>query len=97
MKVYEYFRLVHSYKIDNKIRQQTIINLGKLEELPKEKHKLQADRIEAMLTGSDAVLFDIPNEVEELAVKFIKKIIEKGIFPVTKKQKPISKELSADF
>lgn len=96
-KIYEYYRLVHSYKIGNKIRQQTIINLGKLEELPKEKHKLLADRIEAMLTGSDSILFDIPDEVEALAQKYTKKIVEKGIFPVKKKQKPITKELSTDF
>ena len=96
-KVYEYYRLVHSYKIGTKIRQQTIINLGKLEELPKDKHKLLADRIEAMLTGSEAILFDISNDVESLAAKFTKKIIEKGIFPVKKKQKPISAELLADF
>lgn len=96
-KVYEYYRLVHSYKIGNKIRQQTIINLGKLDELPKEKHKLLADRIETMLTGTDSVLFDIPNDVENLAIKFTKKIIEKGIFPVKKKQKLNPEGLSVDF
>ncbi len=72
-KIYEYYRLVHSYKIGNKIRQQTIINLGKLEELPKENHKLLADRIEAMLTGTEAILFNIPDQVETLAAKFTKK------------------------
>lgn len=96
-KIYEYYRLVHSYKIGKKIRQQTIVNLGKLEELPKEKHKLLADRIEELLTGSEAVFFDTPNDVEELAKKFTKKIIEKGIFPVKKKKMPVSEELETDF
>lgn len=96
-KVYEYYRLVHSYKIGNKIRQQTIINLGNLEGLPKEKHKLLADRIEAMLTGTSTVLFDIPTDVEALAKKFTKKIIEKDVFPVKKNQDPISTELPTDF
>lgn len=96
-KIYEYYRLVHSYKIGKKIRQQTIINLGKLDGLPKEKHKFLADRIEELLTGSGAVFFDVPNEVEELAKKFTKKIIEKGVFPVKKKKMPISEEPETDY
>ncbi len=96
-KTYTYYRLVHSYKIGKKIRQQTIINLGKLDELSKDKHKLLADRIEELLIGSEAVLFDIPNDVEELAKSFTKKIIEKGIFPVKKKKMPISEELQTDY
>ena len=96
-KIYEYYRLVHSYKIGKKIRQQTVINLGSLDKLPKEKHKLLADRIEELLTGLEAVFFDIPNDVEELARKFTKKIIEKGVFPVRKKKMPISQKLETDF
>ena len=96
-KIYTYYRLVHSYKIGKKIRQQTIINLGKLENLPKESHKLLADRIEAMLTGSESVFFDTPGDVETLAREFTKKIIEKGIFPVKKKKMSISEELETDF
>ena len=96
-KIYEYYRLVHSYKIGNKIRQQTIINLGKLDGLPKEKHKFLADRIEELLIGSGAVFFDVPNEVEELAKKFTKKIIEKGVFPVKKKKMPISEEPETNY
>ncbi|MCD4743037.1 MAG: IS1634 family transposase [Desulfobacteraceae bacterium] len=96
-KIYEYYRLVHSYKIGKKIRQQTVINLGSLDKLPKEKHKLLADRIEELLTGSESLFFDIPNDVEELARKFTKKIIEKGVYPVKKRKMPISKELETDF
>ena len=33
-KTYTYYRLVHSYKVGNKNRQQTILNLGKLETIP---------------------------------------------------------------
>ncbi len=96
-KIYEYYRLVHSYKIGKKIRQQTVINLGKLDGLAKEKRKLLADRIEEMITGSDSLLFDIPNDVEKLAEEFTKKIIKKGIFPVKKQKMPISQELETDF
>ncbi len=96
-KVYIYYRLVHSYKIGKKIRQQTIINLGSLDKLPKEKHKLLADRIESLLIGSEAIFFDIPDDVEKLAKEFTKKIIKKGVFPVKKKKVPISKEPETDF
>jgi len=95
--VYTYYRLVHSYKIGNKIRQQTIINLGRLEGLPKEKHKLLADRIEELLTGLATVLFDIPEDVEKLAQEFTKKIIEKGIFPERKAVKPTAQDVEKNI
>jgi len=94
---YTYYRLVHSYKIGNKHRQQTIINLGKLEELPAEKHKLLADRIESILTGSMDLFFDIPSEVETPAQKFAKKIMEKGVFPVKKKARVIAQDTETDY
>ena len=96
-KIYVYYRLVHSYKIGKNVRQQTILNLGKLENLPKEKHKLLADRIEDLLIGCESVFFEIPEDVEKLAQEFTKKIIAKGIFPVKKKKMPIAKELESDF
>lgn len=96
-KIYEYYRLVHSYKIGKKIRQQTIMNLGKLDGLPKGSHKFLADRIEELLTGSGAVFFDVPNEVEELAKKFTKKIIAKGVFPVKKKEMPFSEDPETNY
>jgi len=96
-KTYVYYRLVHGYKIGNKSRQQTLINLGNLDGLPKESHKLLADRIESLLTGLSPILFDVSEEIESLAQKFTEKIIEKGIFPIRKKTRPISKELETDY
>jgi len=96
-KTYVYYRLVHGYKIGNKSRQQTLINLGKLDGLSKENHKLLADRIENLLTGSGSILFDVPAEIEALAQKFTEKITEKGIFPIRKKAMPISKDLETDY
>ncbi|MCD4696771.1 MAG: hypothetical protein K8S16_11080, partial [Bacteroidales bacterium] len=96
-KTYTYYRLVHSYKLGNKHRQQTIINLGKLEELPTDKHKVLADRIEGILTGSMDLFFNIPSEVETLAQAFVKKIIEKGIFPLKKKARVIAQDTGTDY
>ena len=66
-KTYVYYRLVHGYKIGNKSRQQTLINLGSLDGLPRESHKLLADRIESLLTGLSPILFDVSVEIESLA------------------------------
>ena len=96
-KTYTYYRLVHSYKLGNKHRQQTIINLGTLDGLPTDKHKPLADRIESILTGSGNLFFDIPADVESLAQASAKKIIEKGVFPVKKKARAIAQDTVADY
>lgn len=96
-KTYTYYRLVHSYKLGNKHRQQTIINMGKLEGLPTDKHKPLADRIESILTGSLDLFFDVPSEVENTAQAFVKKIIDKGVFPIKKKARAIAHDAVADY
>lgn len=96
-KTYTYYRLAHSYKLGNKHRQQTIINLGKLEGLSIDKHKALADRIESILTGSTDLFFDIPSDVEATAQSFVKKIIEKGVFPVKKKARAIARDTTTDY
>ncbi len=78
-------------------RQQTLINLGRLEGLSKENHKLLADRIESLLTGAVPQLFDVPHEIEVLAQKFASKITEKGIFPQRKTARPISRDIETDY
>lgn len=96
---YTYYRLVRSYKVGDKNRQQTIHQLGKLENIPKEKHKLLADRIETILLGSDELLFPLSPEIEDIAKKFAKEIIEKGVFSVSKTTKPASlfEEVDEDY
>ena len=96
-RIYTYYRLARTYKIGNKVRQETVINLGKLEGLPKEKHKLLANRIEELLSGTTAMFFDIDDDIEKRAAQFTKKIIDKGVFTLKKKVKSISKELEADY
>ena len=96
-KVYTYYRLSHTYKVGRKVRQQTIINLGKLEGLPKDKHKLLANRIEELLTGTESLFFDMDDDIEKLAEQFTKKIISKGVFTFKKKIRSISKEVATDY
>jgi len=79
-KNYQYYRLMRSYRIGNKTRQEFILNLGTLDELPAEKHKLLADRIEQIL-NNQIEFYTSDKQIEELAKKFSNQIIEsKKIF-----------------
>lgn len=80
-KSYSYYRLVHGYKIGNKVRQQTILNLGKLEGLPALDHKALADRIEMLLTGTLSMFYVASEVIEPLAQQFASEIRAKGLFP----------------
>lgn len=78
---YRYLRLCESYRIANKTRHRTIINLGLIPLLDtREKQKEFADRIEQLLTGSSLIFLNpLPKEMEAVAQKFYKKIKEKKI------------------
>ena len=83
-KVYTYYRLVHSYKIGNKIRHRTVMSLGSLPDISKENHKELADRIEELITGNSNQLFadnQRSKEIEPIAQKFADKIIKNGSSP----------------
>jgi hypothetical protein len=45
-RVYFTCRLRESYRIDNKERHRSILNPGRLEDVPREYHKLLCDRVE---------------------------------------------------
>lgn len=79
-KTYSYYRLVHGYKIGSKVRQQTLLNLGKLEGFPFDKHKALADRIEMLLTGSESLFHKEDVKVEAFAQHFARLIRSKKIF-----------------
>jgi len=74
-KNYQYFRLMRSYRIGNNTRQEFILNLGTLEQLPLEKHKQLADGIEQIL-NNETTLFPFDTQVEVLAKKFANQILE---------------------
>ena len=100
-KEYIYYRLIHGYKIGNKTRHQSILNLGKLEGVDKSQHKAIADRIEELVTGSSSTLFpyiQVDTTVERLAKEFSDKIISEKLFvsPAPNK-KSISKEILRNY
>ena len=86
-KTYNYNRLVHGYKVGDNVRQQTLLNLGKLEQFPIEKHKALADRIETLLTGSTSMFYNVDEAIETLAQQFVSEIQAKGLF-ASKKSAP---------
>ncbi len=100
-KQYTYYRLVHTYKIGNKTRHQNILSLGGLENLPRERHKVLADRIEELITGNGSSLFS-DNEpfadVELLARQFAEKIVKEKLFVFTpEKERKVSKEILSNI
>lgn len=90
-KTYSYYRLVHGYKVGAKVRQQTLLNLGKLEEVPRDLHKTLADRIEMLLTGTESIFSPENSKIEVFAQKFAKEIELKGLFPSKKRKTAIGK------
>jgi hypothetical protein len=92
-KTYTYYRLTHSYRTGNKIRQTVLLNLGKLENIDKADHKQLANRIEEIITGMEGSLFyENSEKIEELAQSFAKQIAKEKIFP-SGKGKMISKNV----
>ena len=100
-KQYIYYRLVHTYKIGNKVRHQNILSLGGLEALPRDRHKALADRIEELVTGNNTSLFPDHKhfaDIEALAIHFAEKIIKEKLFAITPdKERKISKDISSNF
>lgn len=96
-KQYIYYRLVHTYKIGNKVRHQNILSLGQLETLPRGRHKALADRIEELVTGNSSSLFsedDRFDDIEPLAGHYAEKIVKEKLFtPSPGKENKVSKEI----
>jgi len=96
-KTYQYYRLVHGYKIGSKVRQQILLNLGTLEQCPVEKHKGLADRIEMLLTGASGLFHEIDVSIEPLAQRFAAQIQSKGLFSSKKRKATIGEEPDRSF
>ena len=75
--IYTYHRLMESYRTERGPRQMTVLNLGKLE-LPKEKCKSLADRIEQIVSGQQQIIPAEP-DVEKLAQHYAPLLVKKKI------------------
>jgi len=80
-KLYRYFKLCESYRIGSKTRHNTILVLGKLEEIETDAdRKILADRIEQLLTGGQSLFVSkMPPQIEKLAQHFYGQIKHKRL------------------
>jgi hypothetical protein len=74
-KVYFTYRLCESYRIDNKVRHRNLLNLGKLEGISREYHKLLCDRIEQKLKGITMLFNNLPDGIEKAADSIYQQIV----------------------
>ena len=83
-KQYKYYRLCESYRINDKPRHRTIINMGKLEGVDsKQDKKLLADRIELLIKGEKQLFsFSQNPEIERYAQEFASRIIDEQLIDV---------------
>ena len=73
-EAYYTFRLVASERIDGKVRQQTLLNLGKNFSLPREQWPQLCARIEAILAGQ-LPLLPVSPAVETLAQRYAARLV----------------------
>jgi len=83
-KRYDYYRLCEGYRIADKVRHRTILNMGKLEGIEsREDKKFLADTIEATVKGDRRLFsFDVKPEIEKYAKLFANRIIEGKLLDV---------------
>jgi hypothetical protein len=78
-KGYFTYRLCESYRIDNKVRHRSILNVGKLENIRKEDFKLLCDRIEQKVKGVNPLFLSIPENVEKEAEFIYRRILNERL------------------
>lgn len=83
-KQYNYCRLCESYRIGDKVRHRTILNMGKLEGITTREDKKQlADLIESKIKGDKQLpLFDVQPAIEQYATEFSKRVIEEQLIDI---------------
>jgi hypothetical protein len=75
-ETYHTFRLVTSERIGTKVRQRTLLNLGRNFSLPKEQWPKLCARMDMILSGQGALYSESP-EIEELAQRYVAQLVVK--------------------
>ena len=86
-KAYTTFRLVVSERIGSKVRQRTLLNLGRNFSLPKEQWPVLCARIDQILSGQDSLLSE-PPAIETLAQRYAAQLIVRSA-PVSQGQETV--------
>ena len=76
---YYTYRLCESYRIDNKVRHRTILNVGKLVSIRKEDFKFLCDRIEQKVKGENPIFSNMPDNVEKEAEFIYRRILHENL------------------
>ena len=84
------YRLCESYRIDDKVRHRTILNVGKLENIRKEEFKLLCDRIEQKVKGINLLFACIADHIEKEAEFIYRRILNEKLLDCTDSATPVS-------
>lgn len=75
-KTYQSFRLVETERINAKVKQRTLINLGRFFDVPQAQWQSLSSRIDQLLTGQDSLLcIDLDSDLEAMAQRYAAQII----------------------
>ena len=70
-KTYQSFRLVENERVNGKVKQRTLINLGRFFDVPKAQWQSLSSRIDQLLTGKNSLLcIDLDTDLEEIAQRY---------------------------
>jgi transposase len=82
------YRLCESYRIDNKVRHRTILNVGKLENIRKEEFKFLCDRVEQKVKGINPLFSSLPEKVEKESEFIYRRILNERLLDCTAEAVP---------
>ena len=71
-------RLVHSERVGNRVRQRTLLNLGRHFDIPQAHWPLLCTRIEDVLSGQAPLVADCPPAVEREAQRIVAQLVARG-------------------
>ena len=78
---YHTHRLVRSERDGGRVRQRTLLNLGRHFDLGREQWPLLCQRVEQLLAGQAALFDDVPDRVEREARRIAEQLLARGAAP----------------
>ena len=77
------YRLCESYRIANKVRHRSILNVGKLENIRKEDFRLLCDRIRQKMKGANSLFLSVPENIEKESEFIYRRILHEKLLDCT--------------
>jgi len=82
-ETYKTFRLVESERVDGKVKQRTLINLGRYFDVPQSQWQTLSSRIDQLLsTQTSYFSFELEEPLETLAQRYAAQIIASRSIPI---------------